>query len=562
MRTALHPTASSIREAAPSPVPERRKRTVLQWIIIGGCTLVVCALALGLWVWSVLPPQQGEPIVLQQALFAEPAQAHVEDDRFLYRSATELAAMIRNKEATATEITHHFIARIKNHNHRYNALIWLREEEALADAARADAAIANGDTALGPLHGVPITIKEQFWVKGSPSTLNAKMFGFVAPEDGALAQSLKRAGAIILGTTNVPFMLSDYQTHGEVYPTASNPYDTTRTPGGSSGGGAAALAAGFSAGELGSDMGGSIRVPAAFCGLWALKPTYGALIQTHGGWPDTTRVQRRLAMASPGPMAHAPEDLALLWDALKESPIDEHYQVPITRKPATTRTLGDYRFAWAEEWRDTDYTAEVGRDVKEKLQQLVGSLRHEGAALTNAVPPIHADLMRCFFATFAMVHGEDRPWLFRQLMTQQLRAIDPGTGTFDSYAAAMSDTSEAHWQRITRERERLTRVWEAFFQEHDFLVLPVTYGAAFTKCASGALQQGDNGPLRYMEYVPFGAIINATGHPTLSVPMGLNAEGMPIGLQVVGPLHSEEELLHLAELLKPLVPGFLPPPAP
>lgn len=561
MRTEPLSNASATREATPAATLKGRKRTMLQYIAIGLCTLVVCALALGLWVWSVLPAQQGEPVVLQQDLFTEPAQPHTENSRFLYKSAAELAAMIRNKEATATEITQAFIARIKNHNHRYNALIWLREEEALADAARADAAIANGDTMLGALHGVPITIKEQFWVKGSPSTLNARMFGFVAPEDGALAQSLKRAGAIILGTTNVPFMLSDYQTHGEVYPTASNPYDTTRTPGGSSGGGAAALAAGFTAGELGSDMGGSIRVPAAFCGLWALKPTYGALNQTHGGWPDTTRMQRRLAMASPGPMARAPEDLALMWGALKETPIDTRYQVPIMRPPASSRSLKDYRFAWAEEWRDTNYTAQVGRDVQDKLHQLVGSLRHEGAALDHAVPPIHADLMRCFFATFAMVHGEDKPWLFRQLMTQQLRAIDPGTGTFASYAEAMNDTSEAHWQRITSERERLTGVWEGFFQEHDFLILPVTYGAAFTKCEAGSTLAADKGPLRYMEYVPFGAIINATGHPTLSVPMGLNADGMPIGLQIVGPLDSEEELLHLAKLLKPVVPAFVAPKA-
>ena len=158
-----------------------------------------------------------------------------------------------------------------------------------------------------------------------------------------------------------------------------------------------------------------------------------------------------------------------------------------------------------------------------------------------------------------MVHGEDKPWLLRQLMTQQMRAIDPGTGTFDSYAYAMNDTTDAHWLRITSERERLTTIWERFFQDHDFLILPVTYGAAFHKCEPGSLLQGDAGTLRYMEYVPFGAIINATGHPTLSVPMGLNAQGLPIGLQIVGPLHSEEELLRIATLLKPLVKGFVIP---
>ncbi len=533
--------------------------TTLKWtgIAIGG--LLLLAVLLGAWAWSVLPAPQGTRVALQTELFESPVQLLPEDARFHYRSATELAAMIRSGEATSTEITRHFIARIKNQNHRYNALIWLREEEALSDAGRADAAIANGDTALGPLHGVPITIKEQFWVKGSPATLNAKMFGLVAPEDGALAASLKRAGAVILGTTNVPFMLSDYQTHGELYPTANNPYDTTRTPGGSTGGGAAAVAAGFTAGELGSDMGGSVRVPAAFCGLWALKPTYGALNQTHGGWPDTTRVQRRLAMAQPGPLARAPEDLTLLWDALKRTPIDPRFQRPIDRPAATDRTLSAYRFAWAEQWGDEQYTASVGADVRDKLHTLLGILDKQGAALTNDVPAIHAELQHNFFATFALVHGEDKPWLLRKMMTQQMRMLDPGNGSFAGYVEAMNDNSDGHWERVGAERERLTAIWDRFFQEHDFLIMPITYGAAFTKCATGSLLQGDNGPLRYMEYVPFGGVINATGHPTLSVPMGLNADGMPIGLQVVGPLHSEEELLHLAWLLKPLVPDFVPP---
>lgn len=561
MSTILQPTTSATAAFVHTGKPERRKRTMLYWTGIVLCFLLVSACILGLWVWSVIPAQQGRPVALQQELFAPPAQTLPEDPRFLSKTATELAAMIRSGEATSTEITRHFIARIKNHNHRYNALIWLREEEALADAARADAAIANGDTVLGPLHGVPITIKEQFWVKGSPATLNTKMFGMIAPEDGALAVSLKRAGAVILGTTNVPFMLSDYQTHGELYPTASNPYDTTRTPGGSSGGGAAAVAAGFTAGELGSDMGGSVRVPSAFCGLWGLKPTYGALNQTHGGWPDTTRIQRRLAMAQPGPLARAPEDLTLFWDALKQMPIDPRFQRPIDRPAATTRSLNDYRFAWAEEWGDEHYMATVGADVRDKLHTLLRSLGKQGATLTNDIPAIHAELQHNFFATFALVHGEDKPWLLRKLMTQQMQVLDPGNGSFAGYEDAMDDNSDAHWERVSAERERLTAIWEGFFREHDFLIMPITYGAAFTKCETGSPLEGDNGPVRYMEYVPFGGVINATGHPTLSVPMGLNADGMPIGLQVVGPLHSEEELLHLAMLLKPLVPGFVPPKA-
>jgi len=530
-----------------------------KWFGYGIATLFLIAIVLGIWIYRSLPAPMGSPVVLQHELFAPPAQMHTEDPRFNFHSATELAAMIRSGQATSTEITKAFIARIKNHNHRYNALVWLREEEALADAAAADAAVARGDTSLGLLHGVPLTIKEQFWVKGSPSTLNSRQFGFVAPMDGALVQQLKRAGAIILGTTNVPALLSDYQTHGDIYPTANNPYDTSRTPGGSSGGGAAAVAVGFTAGELGSDMGGSIRVPAAFCGLWGLKPSYGALNQTHGGWPDTTRVQRHLAMASPGPLTRTPQDLALLWNVLKETPMDPMHQQPIHRRSASDRPLHSYRFAWTADWKDASYTAHVGKDAVRALNTLLHTLRTQGATTTHAVPAIHADLMRCFFATFASVHGEDKPWLLRKLMSKGMEVLDPGTGTYHAYVDALNDMTEDNWQRISRERERLTAIWEKFFEEHDLMILPVTYGPAFSKCELGSELPGDHGPLRYMAYVPFGGVINATGHPTLSVPMGLNDKGLPVGLQIVGPMHSEEELLHLALLLEPLVPGFIAP---
>lgn len=555
-----HSTSSSLRTATTEHDRTRsRKRRLLMIVgyVLGSALLVI--IGLGIWAWSVIPKPQGAQVHLQQALFAPPARPLPEDARFIYRSATELAAMIRERRATSEEITRAFIARINNHNHRYNALIWLREEEAIADARRADAAIANGDSLLGPLHGVPITIKEQFWVKGSPSTLNTKMFGFVAPMDGAAVESLKRAGAVILGTTNVPFMLSDYQTQGEVYPTASNPYDTTRTPGGSTGGGAAALAAGFTSAELGSDLGGSIRVPSAFCGLWGLKPTYGAINQTQGGWPDTTNATTRLALASPGPLARAPEDLRLMWDALRATPIDPRFQKPIERSEATARTLGQYRIAWMDEWGTPHGPIRVGQDVKQKLRMLIDSLRAHGATVERTAPDMYEELQRSFFGTFGGMMAENKPWLLRKMITAQMSGLDPGNGSFAEFAASMSDASDERWRNVGAERARLTERWVQFFRDHDLLVLPITYGAAFTKCETGSAVPGDDGPVPYTAYAPYTTIINAAGLPSLAVPMGLNQAGLPIGLQIVGPPHSEEELLHVAMLLKPLVPAFTPP---
>ena len=217
-------------------------KKVLKWtgIILG--SILLLAIILGIYIYTIIPKPIGAPVKLQEALFARPAQAFPMEGKYIYKSATELAAMIRHREATAVEVVTEFLNNIRNNNYKYNALIWIRAEEALQDAQRADQMVADGDTMNHPLLGVPVTIKEMYWVKGSPSTLNAKMYGFTAPDDATVVKQLKSAGAVVLGTTNVPFMLMDYQTQGEVYPTASNPYDTSRTPGGSTGGGAAAKA--------------------------------------------------------------------------------------------------------------------------------------------------------------------------------------------------------------------------------------------------------------------------------------------------------------------------------
>lgn len=537
-----------------------RSRKVLKWVGIFVGVIVLIAVGLGIWVSSVIPPAQGTPITLNAQLFKPPAAPLPVDERFLYKSASEIAAMIRNKEAKSEEVVRTLINRIRNENHNYNALIWLREEEAIAEAKRCDERIAAGDSLLPPLFGVPITIKEHYWVKGSPSTMNAKMFGFIAPEDAPVVKALKEAGAIILGTTNVPFMLSDYQTQGEVYPTASNPYDTTRTPGGSTGGGAAALAAGFTCAELGSDLGGSIRVPSAFCGLWGLKSTCGAVNMTQGASPDTVTRFTRFALASSGPLARAPEDLELMWNALRNMPVDPKFQQPVQRPAATARTIDRYRFAWMDEWPHGNEHVAVSADVKEKLALLVDSLQKHGARLTKDAPDMYEDLQRMFLSSFGGMMGEGQPWLLRKLMMMQMGGMAPTEDLRSAFSEVLDDPSDARWADTEWKRAVLQGEWETFFSKYDFIVLPLSYGAAFKKCPQGSDLVGDNGAtVHYMDYVPYAYVINATGNPTLSVPMGLDKDGLPIGLQIVGRQNSEEELLHLAMLLKPIVPGFVRP---
>lgn len=538
--------------------PKTKKVLKAAGIVVA--SLLVIGIAFAGYVYSIIPKFNSKPVVLQQELFQKPPQPYPMEGKYIYKSAGELAKLIRLRQATSLDIVTEFINNIKNQNYKYNALIYYREQEALAEAKAADEAITKGDTIHKPLLGVPITIKEMFWVKGSPSTLNAKMYGFTAPRNAAIVNQLIKAGAIVLGTTNVPFMLSDYQTQGEVYPTANNPFDTTRTPGGSTGGGAAALASGFTTLELGSDLGGSIREPASFCGLWSLKPTFGTVNITDGTNPDTTFVYTRLAMASPGPLARTPDDLKLMWEIIKNTDIDTRFQQPLTWKPATNKTLDQYKIAWIDEWETANGTVQISEEVKQKLSTFLDTLKQHRVITAKKAPDIYTDLQKMFLSSFASMMGENQPWLLRKFIEMDFRKTDDGSGNFEAFSNAIMDASDKGWDKIQADRQKLIEQWETFFKQYDFFVCPLAYGPAFKKQESWKPVKADDGAtVAYMKYVPYSYIINATGHPAITVPLGLNAKGLPIGIQIVGPYYSDPELIHLAQLLKPLVPEFQKP---
>ena len=517
------------------------------------------AIAFGLYVKSILPKFDSKPVVLQKELFQKPAQPFPMEGKFIYKSASELAAMIRSRQANSVEIVTEFLNNIKNNNYKYNALIFIREQEALEDARKADEDIAKGDTVNKPLLGVPVTIKEMFWVKGSPSTWNAKIYGFTAPRNAEVVKQIRNAGAIILGTTNEPFMLADYQTQGEVYPTANNPFDTTRTPGGSTGGGAAALAAGFTTLELGSDLGGSIRQPAVFCGLWSLKSTYGAVNITDGTSPDSAFVYKRLAMESAGPLARTPDDLKLMWEVIRNTKLDTLFQKPIDWKPSSEKTLDQYKVAWTDEWPTKGGVVKVSDDTKQKLNLFIDSLKRHNVVAEKKAPDIYNDLQKMFLSTFGSMMGENKPWLLRKFIEMDWEKADDVENS-ESFRNAIMDASDNGWEKIQAGREVLITRWEDFFRQYDFFICPATYDAAFKKCESWKPIKSDDGTtVEYTNYVAYSYVINATGHPTITVPLGLNKQGLPMGVQIVGRYYSEPELLHLAKLLEPLTPKFQKP---
>ena len=536
----------------------------LKWsgIVVG--VMIVLALALGAYIYSILPKNIGSPVQLQAELFQKPSQPFPMDGKYIYKSATELASLIRSHQVTSLEVVTEFLNNIKNNNYKYNALIWIREQEAITDAKLADEMIAKGDTLNKPLLGVPVTIKEIYWVKGSPSTMNAKMYGFIAPEDAVVVSHLKEAGAIILGTTNVPYMLQDYQTQGEVYPTASNPYDTTRTPGGSTGGGAAALAAGFTSLELGSDLGGSIRIPSVFCGLYGLKTTFGAINITEGGSPDTVTKYTRLALASGGPLARTPEDLQLMWDVLKTTPQDKKFYTDIHYLPTENKALGQIKLAWIGNWKHGNRTASIGSDLTFALERFIDSLRINNVQVTDTAPDLYDDMEKNFFGTFSSMIGEGQPWLLRKLIGMDLKKWGEGdtvpNENFKAALEALDDASDEKWIQLVNDRKKLIAKWEEFFKQYDFFICPVTYGPAIKKCPPFSNLTSDDGvQMPYFHYFQYAVIFNATGHPSITIPMGLTKNWLPVGIQIVGPYYSEDRLLQFAKMIEPFTSEFIKP---
>lgn len=479
--------------------------------------------------------------------------------QYLYRSALELAALIREGKATSTAIVTEHLQQIKQHNSNLNALVAVFEKEALATAAERDAEAQAGKF-RGPLHGVPVTIKESFWLKGTSSTNNFSMLkDFIAPEDSVVVERIKNSGAVILGKTNVPRNLLDYQVAGDLYPEGKNPYNTEYGPGGSTGGGAGALAAGFTSLELGSDFGGSVRVPSNFCGLYGLKPT-DKTVPLHGNIPLPPKAKTFLVhMAQAGPLARNINDLEVLWKTVV-GPHESDRNIPRInwQTPAKTK-LSEYRIAFTDGWPGH----EASKQVSEAIQQLVNSFTAEGGKAEKKIPDatIHDDSLRVFVSLFPYVIAQGMPWFIRALVKLDLRfGLLKGQKKYWGEMNRSFRMDANAYAEALLSRSLLVKRWEDFFKEYDFLICPVAHGPAYKRCKLGSKITYDGREMLYIDYVwPYNACFNASGHPSLHIPLGLGKEGLPLGVQIVGPYWSEPELIAFGRQLAELTPGFVPP---
>lgn len=478
-----------------------------------------------------------------------------------YRNVHELVAALAAREISSLALTDFCIARIETLDGKLNAVVVRDFENARAAAAEADAALARGERK--PLLGIPMTVKESYNVAGLPTTWgmpSAK--GRLVSDDAAAVERLKAAGAIILGKTNVPFVLADWQSYNQVYGTTNNPWDITRTPGGSSGGAAAALAAGFVPLELGSDIGGSLRAPAHFCGVFAHKPTHGLIPNRGQVPPGVPALPMEVDLAVAGPMARSAEDLALALDVLAgpDTPLAIAYKLSL---PAPRRErLADYRVLVL----DTHPFLPTSAAVRAAIEALAGNLEKAGAKVARKSPllPDLETMARTYYTLLNSFFGADVPMDVYERIHSAAASMPATDVDLDTVATRGFVISHRDWIWADRVRQGLAERWRALFRDFDVVVCPILPTVAFAHDHSEPPRARkldvDGTPQTYTRQAVWAGVATLTGQPATAVPIARSPEGLPIGVQIVGPYLEDRTTIAFAALIARAFGGFVPPP--
>lgn len=452
--------------------------------------------------------------------------------------AYQLVDLVHRRKISARELLQHFLDRVAALNPAINAVITMDVESAQQRAYELDRWSARGQ-AVGPLHGLPMTVKDALATAGMRSTSGAAELAESIPSEDAVAVArLRAAGANIFGKTNLPSWSGDVQSYNPIFGTTNNPWDLTKTPGGSSGGSAAAVASGMTGLELGTDIGGSVRIPASFCGVYGHKPSYGIVPQD--GCID--RLDGDTAHADInviGPIGRHPRDLALALGVIAgpAGRADDAWSLSLPK--ARHGRFEGYRIGvWVE-----DGSVDLDREVVMTIRSALDRISDAGAAVVPAHPNVDLaeaiELYRHLVYAAASVH---HPW------------------------TAGRDMAGGHrdWLEYDHRRRQLIAEWERWFEDFDVLVCPVIPSPAF--------EHDHSGPAKDRPFIINGAAaphhmatawtgsIGILHLPATAVPVGLTARGLPVGVQVVGPRYRDLDCLRVAELLGEILGEYRPPP--
>jgi amidase len=479
-----------------------------------------------------------------------------------FRTAAELAALLQARQVSAVELLDRAIARIAAFDGKLNAVVVRDFERARTAAAEADKALARGDRR--PLLGVPMTVKESFNVAGLPTTWGIPGTERIPVQEDAVAVArLKAAGAVVLGKTNVSLMLGDWQSYNSVYGTTVNPWNPARTPGGSSGGAAAALAAGYVSLELGSDIGGSLRVPASFCGVFAHKPTYG-IVPTRGSAPPGApplSIPVGVDLAVAGPMARSAGDLALALDILAGPDDADAVAFKLALPPPRHAGLKDFRVLVVDE-HPLLPTAGV---VRAALDAIAERLAKTGVKVARTSPllPDLARVSRVYIQLLMAVFGADVPDGVYADWQAAAAALPPDATDLPALRLRSNVMSHREWIRTDRIRTSIADQWRRFFREWDVLLCPVMPTPAFAHDHGGMTARRitvDGVDVSYLDQTMWPSVATLAGLPATAMPIGRSDDGLPIGMQIIGPRLEDRTTLAFAELVERAFGGFVAPP--
>jgi amidase len=473
-----------------------------------------------------------------------------------FGTATQAVAALRRGAISSCELTAHVFARIKKHDPALNCFVTLTEGQAMARAKQADAALRKKKP-WGELHGLPIVVKDVFATEGVRTTSGSKSLEKYTPkEDAAVVARLKAAGAVIIGKTNVPEFAADWQSYNDVGGVSNNPWDVGRTPGGSTGGGAAALAAGLGFLEIGSDLAGSIRVPAHFCGIYGHKPTWD-LVPMRGHIPPPPGVPAGPAeLPVVGPLARSAEDLLLELGVVAGPDAGEavayRWSLPRPRKTK----LGDYRIGYVID----DPFCPLDSAARAVLSGAIEALRKRGARLTEGWPPGVDPGEQC------ELYG----WLLAAFLSQTLpdpefKGMQRATanGADDPWVKGTA-SSHREWLQQSGQRLQARAVWQEYFKAYDAFLMPIAFVPAFphdhTSDMSARRLMTTKGARPYGDMSKWISFATLTGCPATVAPLGRTPGGLKVGIQIMGPYLEDATPIDIAARMADLTGGFVAPP--
>ncbi|MEO6019679.1 MAG: amidase family protein [Knoellia sp.] len=474
--------------------------------------------------------------------------------------AVRLVKMLRRKEISSRELTDTYLSWNARQAARLNAVVAMDPDQAHASARVADEQLAKG-APVGRLHGLPITIKDSWEAAGFVSTGgDPALAGRVSGRDAPTVARLREAGAVVLGKTNVPFRSGDGQSYNEHYGTTNNPWDIARTPGGSSGGAAAALSAGLTALDVGGDVAGSIRMPAAFCGIHGLRTSTGVLpVGGSVGKVDGSES----SMAVPGPMGRTAADLALGWEVLADTDGTSSIPWRVSLPDPSANTLSEISAAlWLEPpWYDTDTT------VVSVLHQAATDLADAGLRVETGHPDVNpAEAIHLFRLMLISAASAQIPSQLAAQMRERARSFALDDWSPEASVARALSAEHRDWLGWNVDRLRIRAAFDRLFETVDVILCPTSVVPAFPhdhSQPSDARSYVMNGrDVSYNTLIEWSGLAALAHLPSLVLPAGRTHEGLPVGLQVIGPHLSDRSLLRFAALAEPVLGGYVAPPQP